>query len=58
MLPRDTPSLLLFDRDGRLRLNHFGSIDDMVLGGVIGRMLAEQHGGGPPCDADGCVAPS
>jgi hypothetical protein len=37
---RGTPSLLLFDHAGRLRLNHFGSIDDMVLGGVIGRLLA------------------
>lgn len=39
---RGTPSLLLFDRTGQLRLNHFGRIDDMVLGGVIGRLLAEQ----------------
>jgi len=40
---RGTPSLLLFDREGRLRLNHFGSIDDMVLGGVIGRLLADSQ---------------
>jgi hypothetical protein len=69
---RGTPSLLLFDREGRLRLNHFGSIDDMVLGGVIGRLLAEQpgssatdgaaarggqHSGGADCDANGCTRP-
>lgn len=62
---RGTPSLLLFDREGRLRLNHFGSIDDMALGGVIGRLLAEQplssandgaqHGDGAACDANGCA---
>ena len=69
---RGTPSLLLFDREGRLRLNHFGSIDDMVLGGVVGRLLAErpgsvatepanagglQHGDDPSCDSDGCIPP-
>jgi len=69
---RGTPSLLLFDREGRLRLNHFGSIDDMVLGGVIGSLLAEQpgssatdgaaargaqHSGGAGCEADGCTRP-
>lgn len=59
---RGTPSLLLFDRDGRLRLNHFGRIDDMVLGGVIGRLLAgqptvAQAADGAACDANGCVLP-
>lgn len=62
---RGTPSLLLFDREGKLRLNHFGSVDDMVLGGVIGRLLAEapvpaqtaQPAGAPGCDADGCALP-
>lgn len=68
---RGTPSLLLFDRNGQLRLNHFGGIDDMVLGGVIGRLLAEQpatavHSPAPgaapakdeaSCDADGCALP-
>lgn len=60
---RGTPSLLLFDRDGRLRLNHFGAIDDMVLGGAVGRLLAgrpaglAQGGADGACDADGCVPP-
>jgi hypothetical protein len=58
---RGTPSLLLFDGAGRLRLNHFGSIDDMVLGGLVGRLLSgqaalahSQADGAPACDADGC----
>jgi hypothetical protein len=62
---RGTPSLLLFDGDGRLRLNHFGSIDDMALGGLVGRLLAGQAAiaqdsrasGGPACNANGCARP-
>ena len=38
---RGTPSLLLFDRSGRLRLNHFGRIDDLALGALIGQLLAD-----------------
>jgi len=36
-----TPSLLIFDRSGNLQFNHFGVIDDMIVGAVIGRLLAE-----------------
>ena len=36
-----TPSLILIDRRGRVRLNHFGHIVDMALGGLIGRLIAE-----------------
>ncbi|MCK9510537.1 MAG: redoxin domain-containing protein [Pigmentiphaga sp.] len=36
-----TPSLVLIDRAGAIRLQHLGRIDDMVLGGAIGRLLAE-----------------
>lgn len=38
---RGTPSVVVFDRDGRVRLNHFGQIDDLQLGAVIGQLLAE-----------------
>lgn len=34
-----TPSLVLLDRDGRVRLSHFGRIDDLALGAVIGGLL-------------------
>jgi thiol-disulfide isomerase/thioredoxin len=44
---RGTPSTLLIDREGRLRFSHFGSIDDLVLGGVVGRLLGETE----PSDA-------
>jgi len=36
---RGTPSLLIFDRNGQLKLSHFGIIDDMVLGSIIGRLM-------------------
>ncbi len=38
---RGTPSLLLVDKHGDVRLHHFGQADDLLLGGVIGRLLAE-----------------
>ena len=38
---RGTPSLIVLDRHGHVRLHHFGQIDDMALGGLIGRLLAE-----------------
>lgn len=37
---RGTPSLLLFDQLGQLQLSHFGQIDDLQLGAVIGQLLA------------------
>lgn len=41
---RGTPSVVLIDRQGRIRLNHFGRIDDMALGALIGPLLAEGAG--------------
>ncbi|MGB0134006.1 redoxin domain-containing protein [Dokdonella sp.] len=36
---RGTPSLLLIDRRGHLRLNHFGRIDDLQMGALIGQWV-------------------
>jgi hypothetical protein len=36
-----TPSLLLVDRAGRLRMQRFGHIDDLRLGAAIARLVAE-----------------
>lgn len=36
-----TPSTLLIDRAGRLRLSAFGALDDLALGAHLGRLLAE-----------------
>ncbi len=38
---RGTPSVVVFDQHGRVRLSHFGQIDDLQLGAVIGQLLAE-----------------
>lgn len=58
---RGTPSVLLIDKAGELRLNHFGSIDDMALGGLIGQLVSEaplqaQPVAGPSATAAGCGA--
>lgn len=39
-----TPSLVLFDRAGRLRVKHFGQMDDLALGGIIGQLMGEPAG--------------
>lgn len=36
-----TPTLVLIDRKGRVRLNHFGHLPDLALGVAIGALLAE-----------------
>jgi hypothetical protein len=38
---RGTPSLIVIDRSGRVRLNHFGHIDDLQLGALLGTLLSE-----------------
>ncbi len=65
---RGTPSLVLIDRAGRIRANLFGRPDDLRIGALVGRLLAEPvdaasppaHGlrddGAPGggCDDQGC----
>ena len=55
---RGTPSLLLIDRAGRLREQHFGQVDDLVLGAQIAMLIGEAPaavGGGAACSVeDGC----
>jgi hypothetical protein len=38
---RGTPSHVLLDRQGQVRAIHFGRMDDLELGSIIGRLLAE-----------------
>lgn len=40
---RGTPSLLLFDRDSRLRAHHFGIVGDMKLGAEISSLLIPEQ---------------
>ncbi len=64
---RGTPTLILIDRLGRLRLHAFGRPEDMAVGAAVASLLAEPWrpgaegaGGGKEasasdlCDADGC----
>jgi len=61
-----TPSLLLFDRLGRLQLKHFGHLDDLALGVVLGQLMAQRDahepvpreapGAAAGCTDDGCAA--
>jgi peroxiredoxin len=36
-----TPTLFILDEQGRIRLHHFGRLDDLRVGAVIGQLLAE-----------------
>jgi hypothetical protein len=38
---RGTPSLVVIDRSGRVRLNHFGHLDDLQLGALLGTLQSE-----------------
>jgi len=62
---RGTPSLIVIDQKGKLRLNHFGHIDNLAVGNLIGSLLAvnsldpsdeKKHASvSPHCDEEGCV---
>ena len=61
-----TPSVILIDRLGRLRMQEFGRIDDLQLGVLLGQLLAENadtgalatDATGSGCTPSGCqVAP-
>jgi len=41
---RGTPTLLLVDREGRLRHHHFGQVDDLALGAQVAALVAERSG--------------
>lgn len=36
-----TPSLVLIDREGRIRVSRLGQVEDLALGALIGQLLAE-----------------
>jgi Redoxin len=49
---RGTPSLIVIDRSGRVRLNHFGHMDDLQLGALMGTLLSEAA----PCNIGAAAA--
>ncbi len=40
---RGTPSLVVLDREGRVCLSHFGHMDDMRLGALLGQLIAQPN---------------
>jgi len=38
-----TPSLLILDRAGALQLHHFGHLDDLRLGALLGQLIAARQ---------------
>lgn len=40
---RGTPSCIVLDRQGRVRLHHFGQMDDLALGALLGGLIAERQ---------------
>jgi peroxiredoxin len=38
---RGTPSLVVIDRQGLVRLNHFGDLDDLHLGALVGQLASQ-----------------
>ena len=64
-----TPTLIVIDKEGRVRLNHFGRLSDMQVGNFIGGLLTEDQSARMPseasagaesldgmnCDEDGCL---
>jgi peroxiredoxin len=63
-----TPTLILIDKNGQLRLNHFGRLDDMQVGMLISELLYESNDAhqqeqtqspensiSDKCDENGCL---
>ena len=57
---RGTPSLVVIDRAGRIRLHAFGQIDDLAVGATLARLIDEPRSEPEPdCAPDsGCPAPT
>ena len=63
LMLQGTPSVVVIDAQGRVRLHHFGHLDDLRLGALLGRLLAEPTPAAPAtvpatgCDDGGCPLP-
>lgn len=50
-----TPTLVLIDKQGFVRLNHFGRLSDLFVGAFLGQLTAENMTSIPEvCDDTGC----
>ncbi len=63
---RGTPSLVLIDRAGQIRLHEFGHVPDLVVGAAIGQLVAQRelsatatgnNAAAEGCGPDGCALP-
>jgi peroxiredoxin len=52
-----TPSTVLIDRQGRIRLSRFGLLDDMALGAAIGQLAAEDASAALVADPSNALPP-
>ncbi|MEH6358715.1 MAG: redoxin domain-containing protein [Pseudomonadales bacterium] len=52
-----TPSLVLIDKAGTVRLTHFGRLSDMQVGNMIGQLLMEEGGSQASTDKTAEVEP-
>jgi hypothetical protein len=50
-----TPTLMLIDRAGRIRLKHFGRLDDLTIGREVMRLAAEPTPEATACTEEGCT---
>ena len=67
LMLQGTPSLVVIDGQGRVRLHHFGHLDDLRLGALLGQLVDEaaQLAASPAaaaqaaegCDDQGCARP-
>jgi len=42
---RGTPSMVVIDHLGRIRMHEFGKVDELLLGSILGKLLAEAAAG-------------
>jgi hypothetical protein len=49
-----TPTTILIDREGLLRLHKFGHVEDLLLGASIAALIGEAAQGGRNATAEGC----
>lgn len=59
-----TPTLVIVDRHGFRRFQHFGHVEDLTLGSILGTLLGEPFSGARAsevsaegCDDTGCAIP-
>lgn len=53
-----TPTLIILDKRGYLRLNHFGRLSDMQVGNIIGRLLEEKNHPANPDEKSKTIDPA